>query len=179
MTEGDNDDAANLLARAWALRREGSVDAARDGILAAVMMFRNAGDMPRLVDALGKLGHVHMDEQQWDEAEDVYHEAVQIAQDSGDLVGEAHKTRHLGDLYRLSGRSTDALAFYRSAIDLYRGIRRRQDLDVANALRGFALAAEESGDGPLATELWQEAHDLYAQLGLQEGVDECRTHLKR
>jgi hypothetical protein len=41
----------------------------------------------------------------------------------------------------------------------------------------MAILREDAGKIGQAKELWQEARDLYAEVDVQEGVDECSHHL--
>ena len=65
-------------------------------------------------------------------------------------------------------------AGYREALAIYRRNERTPPLDLANALRGFALLKGRSAE---ANALWQEARDLYAAVGVEAGVAESSGRL--
>jgi hypothetical protein len=50
-------------------------------------------------------------------------------------------------------------------------------LDLANALRSFAILKQRTGALDDARRLWTEARDLYAEAGVWEGVVESETRL--
>jgi hypothetical protein len=54
-----------------------------------------------------------------------------------------------------------------------------QPLDLANALRVTALAFEALARRAEAVARWRRARELYAALGVLEGVTECDDYLGR
>ena len=171
------DTALELMERGWSARREGKyVDAHRD-VVKAVSLIRQTGSHAELVNALGKLGHIEMDLDCWDEARVVYEEAVNICRENGDSLGMAHKIRHLGDVHRHAGREDDARACYQEAVSLYRSHKQPPKCDLANAVRMVAIAEEELGHVDQAKKLWTEARELYEAVNVQEGVEECSDRL--
>ena len=130
-----------------------------------------------LVNALGKLGHIEMDLHRWDEARELYEEAIKICGDTGDSLGMAHKTRHLGDVHRHTGRVDDARACYQKALSLYRNYQDPPKCDLANAVRMVAIVEEELGHVDQARQLWTEVRELYQAVNVQDGVDECSDRL--
>jgi hypothetical protein len=50
-------------------------------------------------------------------------------------------------------------------------------LDLANAIRGFAILCGDAGRTEEARQLWMEARDLYAAVGVKEGVRESSRWL--
>jgi tetratricopeptide (TPR) repeat protein len=62
---------------------------------------------------------------------------------------------------------------YNEALEIYRSHVQTPPLDLANALRGFALLQANLGKTEEAKQLWQEARDLYADQDVQAGVDEA------
>ena len=68
---------------------------------------------------------------------------------------------------------------YQEALLLYRDHPGTAPLDLANALRPFAILSEALGKPEQAIQLWTEARTLYAALNLKAGVDESSEHLAR
>jgi transposase len=56
---------------------------------------------------------------------------------------------------------------------------RQAPLDLANAIRGFALLAADAGETERATSLWQEARRLYDAASVQRGVQESDAQIER
>jgi hypothetical protein len=68
---------------------------------------------------------------------------------------------------------------YIEALGLYRGDRRTGQLDWANAIRGFAILKEETGNPDDAKRLWEEARNLYEIVNVTAGVAESSDRLAR
>ena len=56
---------------------------------------------------------------------------------------------------------------------LYRGDPETEPLNLANALRGYALLKQALGDVEATRASFKEARELYAELGIDAGVEEC------
>jgi tetratricopeptide (TPR) repeat protein len=91
----------------------------------------------------------------------------------------AHTVRHVADIEREMGSLDAAEADYFEALAIYRDDSPTGTLDRANTLRGYALLREERGDLKAAAEMWTEARELYAEVGVQAGFDEAGRRLKK
>src|SRR5213594_1629470 len=98
--------------------------------------------------------------------------AVASARRREDPLKLAHTIRHLGDAYYYAGRWALAEPCYVEALSIYRRHENRQPLDLANAIRSFAVLKDEVGAAAEAELLWQEAHDLYVALDVSAGIAE-------
>src|SRR5947207_9468868 len=78
----------------------------------------------------------------------------------GDALRLAHAVRHLGDAYYYARRSELAEPCYLEALSIYRRHEHTPPLDLANAIRSFAVLKDEVGADEEAKRLWQEAHNL-------------------
>ena len=107
-----------------------------------------------------------------------YKLAAAIARAFGEPLLLAHRVRHLGDAYRRLGRAELAEPSYIEALSIYRQHEEARPLDVANALRGFAILKESAGARDEARRLWQEAHDLYVQVDVPAGVAESASRIE-
>ena len=63
------------------------------------------------------------------------------------------------------------------ALSIYRGHEHARPLDLANAIRSFAVLKDEVGAVEEAKRLWQEAHDLYVTGNVSAGVAESAARL--
>lgn len=88
----------------------------------------------------------------------------------------AHAIRHAADVLRDMKRDREAIRKYEEALAVYRTLEHRP-LDLANTLRGYALAWESLGEIERAREGWREARDLYEKVQVQAGVDEASERL--
>ena len=89
----------------------------------------------------------------------------------------AHAVRHLGDAYYYARRAAQAESCYVEALSIYRGRKQTRPLDLANAIRSFAVLKDYVGALEEAKPLWQEAHDLYVATNAPDGVAESAARL--
>ena len=89
----------------------------------------------------------------------------------------AHTVRHLGDAYYYAGRWSLAEPCYLEALSIYRTHDNIKPLDLANAIRSFAVLKDEVGATEESEALWQEAHDLYVTLDVSAGIGESAARL--
>lgn len=103
--------------------------------------------------------------------------AVAGLRKADDPLRLAHAVRHLGDAYYYAGRASLAEPCYVEALSIYRRHEDRRPLDLANAIRSFAVLKDEVGAAQEAQRLWQEAHDLYVAVNVPAGVAESAARL--
>lgn len=103
--------------------------------------------------------------------------AVASLRKADDPLKLAHTVRHLGDAYYYAGRMSLAESCYVEALATYRQHEDRRPLDLANAIRSFAVLKDEVGAAEEAERLWQEAHDLYVSLDVPAGIAESAARL--
>lgn len=103
--------------------------------------------------------------------------AADIYRGQDDALAYAHTIRHIADMYLDESDLVEARPLYEEALEIYRGNLQTRLLDLANTVRPFALLNEASGNLAVATQLWQEARNLYSSLRVEEGVRECDAHL--
>src|SRR5437762_13567007 len=106
-----------------------------------------------------------------------YKLAVASARRGDDRLRLAHRVRHLGDAYYYAGRWALAEPCYVEALSIYRRHERSPQLDLANAIRSFAVLKDEVGAAEQSQSLWQEAHDLYVALTISAGGAERASRL--
>jgi tetratricopeptide (TPR) repeat protein len=166
-----------LCLRAVAARRENRLDDAKRDLFEAVAACRAERDEVDLANALVGLAQIESDLQHAAEALKNYEEAVAIYRAKNDSQRLAHTIRHVGDIHRRQKRADLAEPCYREALELYRRDETTAQLDLANALRGFALLQEDKGEPLQAKVLWDEARGLYAAVHVREGVAESSRRL--
>lgn len=89
----------------------------------------------------------------------------------------AHQVRHLGDAYRRAGEYSLAEPCYVEALSIYRRHEERNPLDLANAIRGFAILKQNVGAQAEAEAMWLEAHHLYLSTNVLSGVAGSASYL--
>ncbi len=167
-----------LIKRAAQARRENRLSDAYRDAEEAVRLSRLAGTRAGLSRALMMLGQIERDEDRAEHALPYYQEALSLCREEGDSLRLAHTVRHLADLHRGACRLDLAASCYDEALTLYRTDQRTSPLDLANAVRGFALLKDGRGETEEGRRLWAEACALYLAGGVEEGVEECRARLR-
>lgn len=80
----------------------------------------------------------------------------------------AHTLRHAADIYRERSTRDESERLYVEALEIYRDHPGTPPLDLGNAIRGYALLKEDTGDRAQALALWREVNDLYELAGIAE-----------
>ena len=125
------------------------------------------------------LRQIESDQGNLEKAIEYSRESIKYYKNSGSQTQIAHSVRHLADLEREVGNTKSSLDHYGDALSIYRESDHTHPLDLANTLRGYAIALEIHEPGSNAIEVWKEVRTLYSQLNLQEGVDEADENLNR
>jgi tetratricopeptide (TPR) repeat protein len=112
-------------------------------------------------------------------AREFYEEAARGYFEAGDRLLYAHTLRHIADMYVDERKLERARPLYIEALENYRGNLKTTVLDLANAVRPYALLLEASGEIEEARELWREARTLYSAVRVDAGVKECEQHLSQ
>jgi tetratricopeptide (TPR) repeat protein len=167
-----------LLTQAYQARRDNRPADAKQMFGEAVDLCRADGGAA-LARALTGLGQIERDMGRLDVARRQYEAALAIYRVAGDSLKVAHTVRHLGDIHHDNGRPELAEPCYIEALALYRRDPRTPPIDLANAIRGFAILKEDAGQTEEATALWEEARDLYASVSIQAGVTESARRIAR
>ena len=172
----DHSNIQKLLVDAWAQRREGQYDGARQ--LVAEAEASCAEDDFR---SLGRIYHIYAqfesDNDKPAKALEYCRQSVAHYQQSGDRDKIAHATRHLADIERRLGNAEESELHYRHAIEIYRQNSSTSAGDFANALRGFALTLEQREKTAEAIATWEKVKEFYGKCNLQAGVDEAKERL--
>ena len=130
---------------------------------------------------LGRIAHIDRqiaaDQEQWELAAEYGWKAIEYYKNDGDTNKTAHALRHQADVMRKLDCGIEAHALYQKAVDIYRKDENTSTLDMANALRGYALNLIDMGQKEKARQIWEETAELYAQIGLIDGVEEARYWL--
>jgi tetratricopeptide (TPR) repeat protein len=125
-----------------------------------------------------ELAYVERNLRELETAEANYRKAAEIFRSLDDPLKTAHTVRHAADILREQKKTEQAALLYAESLEIYRGHKETPALDLANAIRGFALLKEQTGDRDRALSLWSEARDLYDLTGIDAGMSECRARIK-
>lgn len=166
-----------LLAQGYQARREGRPADALRNFGDALAGFRESGKLQQSARALAGLGQIERDLGNTAMAARHYRDAVAILRSGDQPLVLAHTIRHLGDILRERGELDEAVPCLSEALEIYRRHKEAAPLDVANAIRVYALLKGSMGNAQESAELWREAGDLYQSLGLEAGVSESKERI--
>jgi tetratricopeptide (TPR) repeat protein len=110
-------------------------------------------------------------------AQEYYADAARLYRDEDDILAYAHTIRHIADIYQEEHNARRAKPLYEEALEIYRSNPETNPLDLANAVRPYALLIEGEGQSSSAIELWEEARGLYQSLKIEPGISECDEHI--
>jgi len=158
-------------------RREHRLTEARQFLIEALALCRQSNDQADLASTLIDLGRIERDLGNNETELAHYEAAVAILRNLDNVLKLAHTIRRVADIQRHQGRTGAADPNYREALAIYRDHKRAPPLDLANAIRGYAVLKQDTGEVTLARSLWQKARDLYAAVGVKEGVEESSRRL--
>lgn len=168
-----------LIASGYKARKERLPEQAKAVFSEAVRLSRKAADPLLLASSLTGLGQIERDLDNNNAALQHYREAVSILKGEPNRLRFAHTIRHLADILREDGAPEEAAACYEEALEVYREHAETTPLELANALRGFALLKGGIGENEQANSLWREARSLYESVNVQAGVEESERQIAR
>jgi tetratricopeptide (TPR) repeat protein len=150
----------------------------------AQSLFRKALDESRSSDnrqlratLYAELAYVERTLRELDHSITHYLQAAEIWHELEQPLRRAHSVRHAADILREQGKQQESGRLYVEALETYRANRDSPRLDLANAIRGFALLKTQMGCTREALTLWEEARNLYQTGNIQAGVDECTAQI--
>jgi tetratricopeptide (TPR) repeat protein len=162
-----------LFARGYKARQENRVADSRAVFIQGVRSAAEAGDRPSLAEALSGLAQAERDIGNLEAARHHYANAATLYREIGPPKRLAYAIRHEADVLREECRPAEAEPLYQEAASIYRKQGEEATLDLANTLRGLALAAESSAKPDASRAFWLEARQLYAKCKAEAGVAEC------
>lgn len=150
----------------------------------AQSLFRKALDESRNSENRGlratlytELAYVERTLGEFEHSKTHYLKAAAIFREIQQPLRWAHSARHAADVLREQGKRERADVLYAEVLATYRANNGTSRLDLANAIRGFALLKTQMGAVRDALALWEEARNLYLSENIQAGVDECSAQI--
>jgi tetratricopeptide (TPR) repeat protein len=140
----------------------------------ALALFRGLGDTIGQAETLTNLGTTHERLGEHGKATDYHQQALALYRDLADPSGQIDALNGLGEAATASGDIISAIAFHAEALQLSVGIN--QSYEQARAHSGLAHAHQRLGELEQAREHWQQALNLYSELGVPE-VEKVRANL--
>jgi tetratricopeptide (TPR) repeat protein len=165
------------FAKGYQARKENRLADSRAIFFKAVRSAAEEGDRPDLAEALCGLGQAEHGIGNLVPARHHYQGAAVLYREIGPPASLAYALRHEADIARELSLPTEAEPLYLEAEGIYRQLGARAELDLANTLRGLALAYESSGRADASRPLFEQARALYEKCNVRAGVAECEEKL--
>jgi len=108
----------------------------------------------------------------YQDAIELYQQALPLYRELGDRLGEANTLRSLGDAARMQDRYQDAIELYQQALPLYRELGAR--LGEARGLLGNGLALTSLGSAS-ASDVLEEAARIFDLIGFGDEAARARV----
>lgn len=152
----------------------------------AISVIKLAVDLCRTFDngsiltvvALKQLGDIEAECKRWKPAEVAYVEAVALARTHASSTDLARILNHLGTLYYMTTDFASAWDCHQEAVALYEADDTTSPLDLADAVRGFAMTATATRSKGIARSLWLLALSLYQNSEITEHINDCAFNLR-
>lgn len=158
---------AELLAQAWALRREGRAEQALAMAQAAFNAAQEIGPGLELCRSLYVLGALHRDGERMQEALGYYKQGLEVAREQGLAHALAHGLRHVGDIHTDSERPAKAVPLLLQALELYLQLENPNLMDRANTHYALLRAYHLLGQAHELSQHKAQARALYQEAGLE------------
>jgi tetratricopeptide (TPR) repeat protein len=168
----------SLLEQGRIAKREGRLEDATDLFRKALTESRASDNRALRAMLLEELAYIERNLCDLEVAERHYRESAEIYRSLDNPLKTAHTVRHAADILREQKKPKQAAPLYVESLAIYRGHKETPSLDLANAIRGFALLKEQTGERDQALSLWSEAGELYDLTGIDAGVSECRARIE-
>ena len=151
--------------------RLGKRSEAKNFLIDSVNMGRKLEDRRRLIAPLNVLGDIACSEGNYAEAEALFRESLDIANNLGYLYYQAILVNNLAEIYYQNGRFEDAQTTYEDSLSI---CRRIGDLDgVAIALNNLSEVEIARGEFTQAVEYSKQALEIARQIGEEWTIVVC------
>lgn len=137
---------------------------------------RQIGQREFEANALNNLGLVFCSLEQYHVAIDYYHHSLEIKQKIGDVQGEAGSLINIGDTHRNLEQYHEALEFLLQGIEVAHQSGHRQF--EANGLFNLGLTLEQLGQELEAILAYENALELFQEMGLDASVEDCNDKIQ-
>jgi tetratricopeptide (TPR) repeat protein len=174
MVSGDPE---SLIERARIAKRERRPEEAAELFRKALAECKTSEDQALRATLYEELAYVERNLRELDSAEEHYRASAEIYRGLDMPLKTAHTLRHAADIQRERGTRNEPERLYAEALEIYRSHPETPPLDLGNAIRGYALLKEDTGDRVQALALWREVKDLYELVGIDAGIAESRRRI--
>lgn len=108
-----------------------------------------------------------------------YVKAMKTYKSGGFSPKEIHVLRHIAEIETQNGNTKKAQVNYIKVLNFYKSNEKTPLGELANTQRGYALLLEKIGDAEKAKKYWIKTRNLYKELDIIEGINECENHISK
>ena len=165
-----------VFQKAWILRNEGKYPEVLEIAENHLALAQEAEDKASQALFVKLYAQVYTDQGERREALKQYKQLERLYIDLEDHARQMHALRHIGMLFHELKEYECAEKCLVQVVEAYEA-QAPNALEKANTYRLYALALEDLDRDDDARSYWQKAKDIYEQLWIPEGVEECEEHL--
>jgi len=167
-----------LLIEAWKYRRNGDYKTAGTLVDQAIKLSPE-DDYANRGRAFHILAQFEADQDEYKNALNYYQQSLAFYQKTDLQDKVAHSLRHVADTFYSLNNIEEARSQYESVIEIYHSQENTNDVDIANALRGYALVLEKQNEKVAAAKEWATILSIYEKYNLQAGIKEAKQKITR
>lgn len=120
------------------------------------------------ISDLTNIGSIYFTTESWDRAHECFAQCLAFNRDEGDTIGEIKALGNLGVVAGRTGRLDEHDEYWRTALELARGLDDR--FHIANSLQALGSTRRLRGDLDAARHHFDEARSLFEEIGAERAL---------
>jgi len=142
----------------------------------ALPLYKKMGDLLGEANCIKSIGDIHFLESRNPEAMAAFQQALPLYKKIGHLLGEANCIKDFGRIHLKDGNLKKGKNHLEQALDRYNTIN--DSYSTANACYEYALLLKEiPNQKKQASQLFQQAADIFAAINLPKDLERCKKYL--
>ncbi len=161
----------------WLSWRRGDIAAAQENLQNGLNLVKDTTHFRVLSSILNRLGAVHYNRSEWDQAARYVEQALELRERLGDLVGMARSSNNLAIVKKYEGKWDEALKNYQHSLELMERIGEVEGLALASTNLGILYT--ERGDWEKADENLKRSLTIAQKIGHSYELAQAYMNLGR
>lgn len=161
---------------AWKYRRDGDYKTAGSLVDQAIQLAPD-DDYANRGRAFHILAQFEADQDEYKTALNYYQQSLAFYEKTPFKDKVAHSLRHVADTFYSLNEIEEARSRYENVLEIYSAQEETNDVDMANALRGYALVLEKQDEKAAAVKEWSTILTIYEKYNLKSGITEAKSKI--
>ncbi|KAH7090913.1 hypothetical protein BKA62DRAFT_94091 [Auriculariales sp. MPI-PUGE-AT-0066] len=157
-------------------RQRDKYDQAIEHLTSARDTFNQCGERLYAAQCTHSLGQIQLERGNLSAAQSELQSALSAFESLGSQLGATQCTQLLGEVMRRQGNYGPAESLLTAALEAFTRLESRSDL--ANCHRSFGLLNRDQNRTREALASFENARDMYKEMGLQAGVADCNSQIQ-